>query len=76
MLKLGILVGALLLVSPAAQAQTRGKDTVAKERAPGTTGDIGNRCVGGNYNSCVQANIKVGWTARGAAGHCARTCAK
>ena len=58
-----------------ADAQNK-KTTVAKERAAGTTGDVGNRCPGGTYNSCLTAIMKNGVTARGAANHCTRTCAK
>ncbi len=59
-----------------ANAQTTSTNTVAKTRAPGTTGDAGNRCPGGSYNSCVQAIVKVGTSMQGAARHCSRTCAK
>ncbi len=59
-----------------ADAQTNGRDTVAKERAAGTTSDSGNRCPGGKYDSCVQTVMKGGWNSRQAAAHCTRTCAK
>ena len=57
-------------------AQTASKHTVAKTRAPGTTSDVGNRCSGGSYDSCVRTNVKLGWTMQGAGRHCSRTCAK
>lgn len=65
-----------LLTTAGADAQVKGKDTVAKERRAGTTGDAGNRCPGGTYNTCVQANLKVGYSNRRASDHCTRTCAK
>ena len=38
--------------------------------------NAGNRCPGGKYDTCVAAVVKAGWTTRGAATHCTRTCAK
>ncbi len=65
-----------LLSVAGASAQMQGKTTVAKERAAGTTGAVGNRCPGGAYNTCVQAIVKSGYNNRQAASHCTRTCAK
>lgn len=66
----------IALLSVAGANAGQGKTTVAKDRAPGTTGAAGNRCSGGSYNACVQANLKVGYNNRQAATHCTRTCAK
>jgi hypothetical protein len=63
-------------MSTAAEAQTKGKGTAAKERAAGTTVNSGNNCYGGSYSNCVAYNTKVGWSNNQAARHCARTCAK
>ena len=48
----------------AASAQTASKNTVAKTKVPGTTGDAGNKCPGGSYNSrpgdCEGGNVHAG----------------
>ena len=74
----GLSVIALLTVCvvPISAQAASSKDTVAKERAPGTTSRVGNRCYGGTFNSCYDFNVKQGTSARGAADHCRRTCAK
>jgi hypothetical protein len=75
MTRLTLVVSILLLAIPAYAAGV-GKDTVAKERKAGTTTNVGNRCPGGTFDSCVQANIRVGWKPSTAASHCTRTCTK
>lgn len=66
---------ALLSVS-GVDAQVKSKDTATKDRRPGTTSNVGNRCAGGTYNSCVQANVRAGYSNSQAAAHCSRTCAR
>jgi hypothetical protein len=73
--RIAIIISILFVAIPAYAAGT-GKDTVAKERRAGTTSNVGNRCPGGTFDSCVAANIRGGWKPGTAAAHCTRTCSK
>jgi len=70
--KVLLAISLLLIAMPANSANS----TVAKDRKPGTTSDAGNRCPGDNFNSCLQATIRIGWKPAQAARHCTRACRK